>query len=313
MGKFQLTKKNLIFPGQGSQKVGMGLDLYNNYKLAKEYFDLANKIMGKNISEICFNGPNEELKLTENTQPGIFIIECILFDLINKKEIEPEYVAGHSLGEYSALYAADIFDFETGLILVKTRSLAMKKAGEQNSGSMAAIIGLDSDELIKICDSISNVDDIVVPANFNSPSQIVISGTKTAVKKTMGICKEMGAKKTIELNVSGAFHSPLMKEAKNEMKEKIEKLKFKTPRCPIIMNVTGEETIDENKIKINLINQLDHPVRWLETINRFNKLGIRNFIEVGPNKVLRGLNNRINSEINTINIENSNHVEEIKI
>ncbi len=306
-------KKNFIFPGQGSQKVGMGLDLFNNYKLAKDYFNIANEIMNKNISSICFNGPNEELKLTENTQPGIFIIECILFDLINQKGIEPAYVAGHSLGEYSALYAADIFNFETGLNLVKDRSLAMKKTGENNLGSMAAIIGLNAEKIIEVCDSVSSGDKQVVPANFNSPAQTVISGSKIAVSEAMKQCKKIGAKKTIELNVSGAFHSPLMTKAKNEMKEKINAIKFKNPKCPIIMNVNASETIDINKIKINLIDQLDHPVRWVETINRFNKLGIKNFIEVGPNKVLKGLNNRINSEINTINIENSNQIEEIKI
>ena len=306
-------KKNFIFPGQGSQKVGMGLDLFNNYKLAKDYFNIANEIMNKNISSICFNGPDEELKLTENTQPGIFIIECILFDLINQKGIEPAYVAGHSLGEYSALYAADIFNFETGLNLVKDRSLAMKKTGENNLGSMAAIIGLNAEKIIEVCDLVSSGEKQVVPANFNSTSQTVISGSKIAVNEAMKQCKKMGAKKTIELNVSGAFHSPLMTKAKNEMKEKINAIKFKNPKCPIIMNVNASETIDISKIKINLIDQLDHPVRWVETINRFNKLGIKNFIEVGPNKVLKGLNNRINSEINTINIENSNQIEEIKI
>ena len=269
--------------------------------------------MNKNISSICFNGPDEELKLTENTQPGIFIIECILFDLINQKGIEPAYVAGHSLGEYSALYAADIFNFETGLNLVKDRSLAMKKTGENNLGSMAAIIGLNTEKIIEVCDSVSSGDKQVVPANFNSPAQTVISGSKIAVSEAMKQCKKIGAKKTIELNVSGAFHSPLMTKAKNEMKEKINAIKFKNPKCPIIMNVNASETIDIGKIKINLIDQLDHPVRWVETINRFNKLGIKNFIEVGPNKVLKGLNNRINSEINTINIENSNQIEEIKI
>jgi len=306
-------KKNFIFPGQGSQKVGMGFDLFNNYKLAKDYFNIANEIMNKNISSICFNGPEEELKLTENTQPGIFIIECILFDLINKKGIEPEYVAGHSLGEYSALYAADIFDFETGLNLVKNRSLAMKKSSEESLGSMAAIIGLNAEQIIDVCNSISNAGEVVVPANFNSPSQIVISGSKIAVSEAMKECKKMGAKMTVELNVSGAFHSPLMTKAKNEMKEKINVIKFKNPKCPIIMNVNGSETIDISEIKINLIDQLDHPVRWVQTINRFNKLGIKNFIEVGPNKVLKGLNSRINSAINTINIENSNQIEEIKI
>jgi len=303
--------KNFIFPGQGSQKVGMGLDLFEKYKLAKKYFHLANEIMEYDLTDICFNGPDDILKLTENTQPSIFIIECILSDLIAEKGLKPNYIAGHSLGEYSALYSAKVFDFKTGLNLVKSRSLAMKKASKENSGSMAAIIGVSANQIIKICKSISDSNQKVVPANFNSPIQTVISGEKVAVEKAMKLCDEMGAKKTIKLNVSGAFHSPLMEEAKNKMKTNINELNFQIPKYPIIMNVSAKETIDINQIKSNLINQLDSPVRWVETINQMVKLNCENFIEIGPNKVLKGLNNKINNKLKTTNIENSIQIEEI--
>ena len=303
--------KNFIFPGQGSQKVGMGLDLFEKYKLAKKYFHLANEIMEYDLTDICFNGPDDILKLTENTQPSIFIIECILSDLIYEKGLKPNYIAGHSLGEYSALYSAKVFDFKTGLNLVKSRSLAMKKASKENSGSMAAIIGVSANQIIKICKSISDSNQKVVPANFNSPIQTVISGEKVAVEKAMKLCDEMGAKKTIKLNVSGAFHSPLMEEAKNKMKTNINELNFQIPKYPIIMNVSAKETIDINQIKSNLINQLDSPVRWVETINQMVKLNCENFIEIGPNKVLKGLNNKINNKLKTTNIENSIQIEEI--
>jgi len=311
MGKLQIMNQNFIFPGQGSQKVGMGLDLFEKYTLAKKYFDIANEIMEYDISEICFNGPDDTLKLTENTQPSIFIIECILSDLIYEKGLKPNYIAGHSLGEYSALYSAKVFDFITGLNLVKARSLAMKNASKENSGSMAAIIGISADKIINICKKISHSHEKVVPANFNSPIQTVISGEKIAVKKAMELCDIMGAKKTIKLNVSGAFHSPLMEDAKNKMKTNINELNFNIPQYPIIMNVSAKETIDINQIKLNLINQLDSPVRWVETINRMAKLNFGNFFEIGPNKVLKGLNNKINNKLKTTNIENSIQIEEI--
>ena len=303
--------QNFIFPGQGSQKVGMGLDLFEKYALAKKYFDIANEIMEYDISEICFNGPDDTLKLTENTQPSLFIIECILSDLISEKGLKPNYIAGHSLGEYSALYSSKVFDFKTGLKLVKARSLAMKNAGKKNSGSMAAIIGLSANKIINICKSISNTHEKVVPANFNSPIQTVISGEKIAVEKAMKLCDKMGAKKTIKLNVSGAFHSPLMEEAKNKMKTNIDELKFNIPKYPIIMNVSAQKTISINQIKSNLINQLDSPVRWVETINQMAKLNFSIFFEIGPNKVLKGLNNKINNKLKTTNIENSIQIEEI--
>ena len=296
-----------LFPGQASQKVGMGFDLYHDTDLGKKYFDLANDIMGLDLRDIIFNGPDEVLRQTKFTQPAIYLVSVILGKLLLQKNIVPFATAGHSLGEYSALAISGAFSFEIGLKLVKLRAESMQKAGEIINGTMAAIIGLDKDTLEKICRQ-SNEKGIVVPANFNAPGQIVISGEVEAVNYAMNQAKKAGARKVIELNVSGAFHSPLMSYAKEALTDKLNSIEISDTNIPIYSNVAAKPVTKSEDIRENLIQQLDNTVLWQDTILNMIQDGVANFVEVGPGRVLQGLTKRIDRNIKSSGIEINNDV-----
>jgi len=287
--------KAFICPGQASQYVGMGSDLYEKYDLAKRYFEQANEILETDLMSICFNGPEEELKKTFLTQPAIFVHSSIVAALLKEKGIYPVAVAGHSLGEYSALVAADALDFQSGLKLVKERSRLMHEAGQNNPGTMGAIIGLLPDQVNEICSSLKNVG-VVQPANYNSPGQIAISGDKETVIKALDAAKEMGSRKAMELVVSGAFHSPLMLDAQNGLAEALNSASIKNTIVPLYTNVTGKPETNGNTIKQLLLKQLTSPVLWQDIIAQMVNDNHRDFIEVGPGKVLKGLLKRIDRD-----------------
>ncbi|KAA3617843.1 MAG: [acyl-carrier-protein] S-malonyltransferase [Calditrichaeota bacterium] len=287
--------KAFIFPGQASQFVGMAADLYEKYDLAKKHFEQANEIMEMDLKSICFNGPEEELKKTFLTQPAIFVHSCISAELLKEKGVKPVAVAGHSLGEYSALVAADALDFASGLELVKERSRLMFEAGQKNPGTMGAIIGLSNEQVNEICDGLKDVG-VVQPANYNSPGQIAISGDKGTVLKALDAAKEMGSRKAVELVVSGAFHSPLMLDAQNGLAEALNKSEIKNIEIPLYTNVTAKPETDGEKIKQLLLKQLTSPVLWQDIVGQMVKDGNQNFIEVGPGKVLKGLLKRIDRD-----------------
>ena len=283
-----------VFPGQGSQFVGMGKDLFDYYEEAKKKFLEANKILGFPITEIMFEGNNEELKETNIAQPAIFI-HSIIKSKLSKMKGKLIGVAGHSLGEFSALVASNSISFQDGLELVKIRADEMKKACEMNPGTMAAVIGLENGI---VEDSCMKIKEIVVPANYNCPGQIVVSGEKEAIIRVTKNLNEKGARKVIPLSVGGAFHSPLMLPAKKILKEYIQKVQFKKPLCPIYQNSVGKGISSTEEIKKNLVNQLISPVLWTQSINQMINDGINNFVEVGPGKVLQGLIKKINPDVN---------------
>ena len=289
--------KAFVFPGQGAQFVGMGKDLYETNALAKKYFDRADEILGFKITEIMFNGTDEQLKETKVTQPAVFL-HSVIQALCLGDSFNPAMVAGHSLGEFSALVAAGALDFEDGLKLVASRANAMQKACEINSGTMAAIIGLPDEKVEEICASVSSEGDIVVAANYNCPGQLVISGNVNAVNAACEKLKEAGAKRALPLKVSGAFHSPLMQPAKDELQAAIEKTTFKTPKCPVYQNVDAEPHTDAEEIKLNLIAQLTSPVRWTASVQTMIHDGADDFTECGPGKALQGMIGRIDKNVN---------------
>ena len=296
-----------LFPGQASQKVGMGIDLYQDTELGKKYFDIANKIMGIDLKDIIFNGPEDILKQTQFTQPSIYLVSVILGELLLQKNIIPFAAAGHSLGEYSALTVSGAFSFESGMQIVKLRAESMQKAGEIMNGTMAAIIGLDKEKIEDICLQ-SNKIGIVVPANFNAPGQIVISGEVEAVKYAMNLSKKFGARKVVELNVSGAFHSPLMSNAKEALSDKLNSIEMSDASFPIYSNVTAKPAKKSEEIRERLIQQLENAVLWQDTIINMIGNGVTNFIEVGPGRVLQGLTKRIDRNIKSSGIETNNDV-----
>ena len=309
---FETLKKSWIFPGQASQKVGMGLDLYENTDLGKNYYDLANDILGEDIKDISFNGPDEKLKITKFTQPAIFIVSTIISHLLLEKGHNPDGVAGHSLGEYSALAAAGGIDFETGLELVKVRSNSMDNAGKLIPGTMAAVIGMDRDKVKELTQKLSS-EKIVVAANYNTENQIVISGNIEPVKDFIDIAKENGARMAIPLNVSGAFHSPLMKPAREELADKLDSIEINDINIPIYSNVNAKPTRKGSDIKKSLINQLENPVLWFDSINNMVNDKFSKFTEIGPGKVLCGLNKKINKDLFTNNIESYRELESYEI
>lgn len=289
--------KAFVFPGQGAQFVGMGKDLYETNALVKKYFDRADEILGFKITEIMFNGTDEQLKETKVTQPAVFL-HSVIQALCLGDSFNPAMVAGHSLGEFSALVASGALDFEDGLRLVASRANAMQKACEINSGTMAAIIGLPDEKVEEICASVSSEGDIVVAANYNCPGQLVISGNVNAVNAACEKLKEAGAKRALPLKVSGAFHSPLMQPAKDELQAAIEKTTFKTPKCPIYQNVDAKPHTDAEEIKLNLIAQLTSPVRWTASVQTMISDGADDFTECGPGKALQGMIGRIDKNVN---------------
>ena len=309
---FKTLKKSWIFPGQASQKTGMGLDLYKNTDLGKNYYDLANDILGEDIKDISFNGPDEKLKITKFTQPAIFIVSTIISHLLLGKGHNPDGVAGHSLGEYSALTAAGGIDFETGLELVKVRSNSMDNAGKLIPGTMAAVIGMDRARVKELTQKLSS-EQIVVAANYNTENQIVISGNIETVKDFIDIAKENGARMAIPLNVSGAFHSPLMKPAREELADKLDSIEISDINIPIYSNVNAKPTRKGADIKKSLINQLENPVLWFDSINNMVSDGFSKFTEIGPGKVLCGLNKKINKDLFTNNIESYRELESYEI
>lgn len=301
-------KTAFIFPGQASQYVGMGQDLYETYPDAKNIFDTADEILGFDLKAVCFKGPEEKLKQTYITQPAIFVHSVAVFHLLKIKNITPEAVAGHSLGEYSALVAAGAMEFEDGLKLVQRRGELMHQAGREKPGTMAALIGLSPDKVYEICDQLKN-EGIVQPANFNSPGQIAISGDITTVHKAIEQAKAAGAKKAVELVVSGAFHSPLMKDAQIGLKEALDKISIKDARVPLYSNVEAKPVQDAGRIRDLLYRQLTHPVRWQEIVENMIEDGYSNFYEVGPGKVLKGLQKRINRKIPCIEMGTVEQIE----
>jgi len=278
-------KKAYVFPGQGSQYVGMGKDLYEQNALAKELFDKANDILGYKITDIMFEGTDEDLKQTKVTQPAVFL-HSVISALCLGEEFKPDMVAGHSLGEFSALVAAGTLSFEDGLRLVYARAMAMQACCEKVPGSMAAIINLPDETIEQIC---SEIDGVVVPVNYNSPGQVVISGEESAVVEACKQLKEAGAKRALQLPVGGAYHSPLMEPARVELAAAIEKAEFHTPRCPIYQNVDAKPYTDPAQIKTNLLEQLTSAVRWTQTVLNMKADGMEEFVECGPGDVLKGL------------------------
>ena len=293
--KNNINMKAYVFPGQGAQFVGMGKDLYDNSNLAKELFEKANNILGFRITDIMFNGTPEELKQTKVTQPAIFLHSVILAKVLGD-DFKPEMVAGHSLGELSALVANNTLTFVDALTIVSKRAKAMQKACEAQESTMAAILSLEDDVVEQVC---ADIDDVVVAANYNCPGQLVISGTVPAIDKACEILLEKGARRALKLPVGGAFHSPLMEPAREELAKAIEKTNFATPTCPIYQNVVAKAVTNPEEIKANLISQLTAPVRWTQTMQQMIADGCESVTEVGPGKVLQGLFKKIDRKFPT--------------
>ncbi|MBS4034336.1 MAG: ACP S-malonyltransferase [Ignavibacterium sp.] len=301
-----MSKRAFLFPGQGSQYVGMAKDLFENFVEAKEMIKTADDALGVNLSYIMFNGPEDQLRQTEFTQPAIFLHSVVLASLI--RTLDFDAAAGHSLGEYSALVATRSFQFYDAVKLVRARGIAMQKAGQENPGTLAAIVGLTPAIVEELCNQAS-VEGIVQCANFNSPGQIVISGSVNGVRKAMELCKAGGAKMVKELVVSGAFHSPLMQNAKDSLLEALEAAPIYDSRVPVYANVTAKPVHKKEEIKDLLHQQVTAPVRWEETINNMISDGIDEFYELGPGKVLQGLVKRINPDVSCFGIEKYEDVE----
>jgi [acyl-carrier-protein] S-malonyltransferase len=291
------SKNAFIFPGQGSQFTGMGKPLFDENAQFRARFEQSDAILGVNLTQIMFDGPEETLRQTEFTQPAIFLHSVALFETLG---VKPDAVAGHSLGEFSALVACGAVQFEDALKIVRRRGELMQQAGSQNPGTMAAVIGMNDDVVERICAEATTKDgNVVVAANYNCPGQLVISGYESAIDLAIELLKENGCKIAKKLPVSGAFHSPLMQPAFDGLKENLEKLDISVPRCPIYSNYTAKATSDPEVIRQNLLNQLMNPVRWTQTLQNMSQDGILTFVEVGPGKVLQGLVKRTITEAET--------------
>ena len=295
-------KNAWIFPGQASQKIGMGKDLFDNTKIGKKYYEIANDLLDTDIQSVSFNGPEELLKKTKYTQPAIFIISTIIGQIMIENGYSADGVAGHSLGEYSALVVAGAFDFVSGLELVKLRSESMHNAGKINPGTMAAIIGMSANEVETLCNR-NSPDQLVVAANYNTENQIVVSGHIEAIESLINKAKEYGARMAVPLNVSGAFHSPLMIPAREELADKLDSIEILDINIPLYSNVDAKPITKGKDIKNSLIRQLESPVLWYNSIQQMIKDGYNSFIEIGPGKVLQGLNRKIDSAVPTKGIQ----------
>jgi [acyl-carrier-protein] S-malonyltransferase len=290
--------KAYVFPGQGAQFVGMGKDLYDNSPMARELFEKANQLLGFRITDLMFSGTDEDLRQTKVTQPAIFLHSVLLAKTLGDS-FKPDMVAGHSLGEFSALVANGALSFEDGLLLVSKRALAMQKACEAQPSTMAAIVGLDDEIVEKVC---GDINEIVVPANYNCPGQLVISGSVEGIDLACARLTEAGAKRAIKLSVGGAFHSPLMEPARAELADAINSTHFSTPVCPVYQNVTAKPVSDPEMIKKNLIAQLTAPVRWTQTVKNMIADGCTSFTEIGPGQVLQGLVKKVDRAMETSGI-----------
>ena len=298
-----------LFPGQGSQYVGMGEDFYNNSNYAQDIYKTASDILGFNLQEFSFNGPEETLKETQYTQPAIFVHSIIVDKFLKEKDIRANAVAGHSLGEFSALVSADALSFESALEIVKVRSSEMAQAGKNAPGTMAAILGADDDQLKIICKQ----NGVVVPANINAPGQVVISGEIKAIKNAIITAKEIGIRRALALNVSGAFHSPLMMPARQPLLDVIDSIEFNNAKIPVYQNVSASPVTNATAIRDNILNQLENPVLWCDTILNLKQMGITDFYEVGPGKVLKGLNRQIFPESTTITCDKLEHLDACEV
>ena len=298
-------KKVFLFPGQGSQFVGMAKDFFDQFQFAKDRFRQAENILGYNLAEIAFEGPDDILKQTQFTQPSIFVHSIIINDFLSSKGISPSAVAGHSLGEFSALVSAQALSFDDALSIVKVRANEMAKAGNLHPGSMAAILGADENQLETIC----NQSGIVVPANLNAPGQVVISGEIDSVTNAISTAKEIGIRGALPLNVSGAFHSPLMTSARVPLLEALDSVNFNDAKIPVYQNVNAEPVTKADELKSNILKQLESPVRWSEIISNMSRDGFTSFLEVGPGKVLQGLNKRILAEHESSSIGTKDQLE----
>ncbi len=303
-------KNVFLFAGQGAQFVGMGKDIYDQSDVGKDFFNIADKVI-PHLKDVCFSGTEEELKLTKYTQPGIFTVSVIIDCLLKEKGLNPDAAAGFSLGEYSALFSAGVFDFKTGLELVKIRGDAMSEACEKNPGTMAAILGLEDNIVEDVCKEITESGETVKPVNYNSPGQLVISGTKKGVEKAVEVLDEKGAKRAVLLAVSGAFHSPLMESAKDELKKAINRFDLKDPDIPVIMNAVASLIEDVQKVKELMIEQLTSPVLWKQSVNYLIAQGCSDFYELGPGRVLSGFMRSINREVNISNFQKTEDFDKI--
>jgi [acyl-carrier-protein] S-malonyltransferase len=299
-------KYTFLFPGQGSQSVGMAKDIYDAFETARNKMNLANKILGRDLLKIIFEGPDEDLKATQNTQPALFTVESAITDILIEKGKVPSFTAGHSLGEYSALYAAGILSFEDGLKLVAKRGELMANAGKEAPGTMAAVIGMDKTKIVDILKTVTS--GIIVTANENTPEQTVISGEVAAVNEACEKLKAAGAKRAMVLPVSGAFHSPLMQKAADAYSGILETVTFNAPRCPIILNVSAKAESDVSQIKQYVKRQLVSPVRWVESIMSLSALDFGTCIEVGPGSVLKGLVKKCNESINVVSCDTATNI-----
>lgn len=294
-----MKKFALIFPGQGSQKSGMGKDLYENSSAAKKVFDCADEVLGYSVSDLCFNGNDEDLTKTINSQPCILAVELAALEALRENRgIDVCAVAGHSLGEYASLYAAGAVDLKTIFKLIQKRAFLMNEAAEQTNGSMVAVLGLDDNTVLNITKDMNNV----YVANFNSPGQVVITGDKNEIEKSIEVFKSAGAKRVIPLAVSGAFHSPLMKSASDKFVDFVNEFEFKNTQIPVYTNVDANAVTSGEELKLKLPKQIYSSVCWTQTITNIKNRGILNFIEIGPGKVLAGLNKKISPELTTYNI-----------
>lgn len=292
MGILSSSKIAVIFPGQGSQFVGMGLELINTHSIVSEMFAKADKVLGFPLSEICFHGPEEELTRTVNTQPALFVSSIAAYELARERGLHAAYAAGHSVGEYAALYLAGAFTFEDGLRLVRRRAELMDLAAREQGGTMAAVLGLSPEQVTRAAESASDAG-IVVSANFNSPMQTVLSGEKPAVERACALAKEMGAKRVVALSVSGAFHSPLMQQAADKMKTVLKEANIRDTRIPVAANFTGDFEKSAEEVRDNLARQVVGTVRWINCVENLVAAGVDTFVELGPGTVLAGLVRKI--------------------
>jgi len=306
-----MSKLAFIFPGQASQYVGMGRDLYEGFETARRLYDQADELVAFDLKSVSFEGPEERLVQTQYTQPVVFVHSVVAAELLQERGIVPDAVAGHSLGEYAALVIAGVLGFEDALRAVCARATLMQEAGEQYPGTMAAVLGL-SDEVVRaICEAASTEEDGVCPANFNAPGQVVVSGTIGAVHRAMEQAKEAGAKRAVKLSVSGAFHSPLMDSAGRGMETVLSRISFSPARMPVVDNVTADMVQNPDEIRNLLIRQLTHPVLWITSMQKLVSMGIGAVVEVGPGKVLQGLMRRIDRGVRMLGVDRAEEVRSV--